>query len=186
VGVTGVPSDEAVLRAVVRGDGGDPKRVRRITIGFTAVPSLLARKVDAVTSFWSVEGVTLKREGLRTHEFRVDDYGAPRYPELVLVARGETVRETPERIRMALAALADGTRDVLRDREAAVGRIAEAAKADPDLIDAELKALADALEPPITLDESALRGWAEFDSRFGILRERPDVEQAFDLTLAPR
>src|SRR4051812_13685498 len=35
VGVTGVPSDNAVLRAVVQGDGGDPGRVRTITIGFT-------------------------------------------------------------------------------------------------------------------------------------------------------
>src|SRR2546421_13070878 len=35
VGVTGLPSDEAVLRAVVEGDGGDFGRVRRVTIGFS-------------------------------------------------------------------------------------------------------------------------------------------------------
>ena len=29
VGVTGVPSDEAVLRAIVGGDGGDPKPCAR-------------------------------------------------------------------------------------------------------------------------------------------------------------
>jgi putative hydroxymethylpyrimidine transport system substrate-binding protein len=36
-GVTGLPSDDAVLDAVVRGDGGDPARVRKTTIGFEAV-----------------------------------------------------------------------------------------------------------------------------------------------------
>jgi NMT1/THI5 like len=36
-GVTGLPSDEAVLRSIVAGDGGDPDRVRRVTIGFQAV-----------------------------------------------------------------------------------------------------------------------------------------------------
>src|SRR3954471_7129835 len=41
VGVTGVPSDNAVLRAVVQGDGGDPRAVRKVTIGFNAVPALL-------------------------------------------------------------------------------------------------------------------------------------------------
>ena len=34
VGVTGVPSDSAVLESIVRGAGGNPKRVREVTIGF--------------------------------------------------------------------------------------------------------------------------------------------------------
>src|SRR5205807_1094972 len=60
VGVTGLPSDNAVLRAVVQGDGGSYARVHRVTIGFSAVASLVARKVAAATAFWNVEGVTLK------------------------------------------------------------------------------------------------------------------------------
>src|ERR687895_733991 len=47
VGVTGLPSDDAVLRAVVEADGGDFDRVERVTIGFLEVPSLIAGKVDA-------------------------------------------------------------------------------------------------------------------------------------------
>src|SRR5918999_906063 len=59
VGVTGLPSDDAVLRAVVEDDGGDFERVERVTIGFSAVPSLIAGGVDAVVSFWNAEGVAL-------------------------------------------------------------------------------------------------------------------------------
>ena len=38
VGVTGLPSDDAVLRSIVAGAGGDPEKVRATTIGFGAVP----------------------------------------------------------------------------------------------------------------------------------------------------
>jgi NitT/TauT family transport system substrate-binding protein/putative hydroxymethylpyrimidine transport system substrate-binding protein len=186
VGVTGVASDEAVLRAVVRGDGGDPRRIRTITIGFSAVPSLLAGKVAAATAFWNVEGVTLKRRGLATHEFRVDRFGAPHYPELVLVARRETVADNPGLLRDTLAALADGTRQALGDRAAAAERVATAGQARPDLIGDELDAIAPALSPPIRLNPQALAGWAAFDLRVGILRRTPTVSDAFDLTLAPK
>ena len=96
MGVTGLPSDDAVLRAVVEHDGGDYARgAARVTIGFSAVPSLIAGRVDAVVAFWNAEGVALRRRGVRTREFRVDDYGAPRYPELVLATERETLRRAP-------------------------------------------------------------------------------------------
>src|SRR5436190_5598047 len=49
VGVTGLPSDIAVLRAVVAGDHGNFAAVKRVTIGFSAVPAMIATRVDAVT-----------------------------------------------------------------------------------------------------------------------------------------
>src|SRR5918992_4903301 len=91
VGVSGLPSDPAVLRAVVEGDGGDYSRVRRLTIGFSGVPGLIPRRVDAVPAFWNAEGVVLKRRGVPVREFRVGDYGAPSYPEVVLFTTRETL-----------------------------------------------------------------------------------------------
>jgi putative hydroxymethylpyrimidine transport system substrate-binding protein len=185
VGVTGVPSDDAVLRAVVQGDGGNPGKVRKVTIEFNAVANLLTGKVAAATAFWNVEGVTLKRRGLKTHEFRVDSFGAPHYPELVLVVRRVDLKRDPKLVRDTLAALEDGTRDALADRPAAVKEVASAAQASPSLIAAELDAIAPALSPPIKLDPQALAGWASFDARFGILRRPPVVRQAFDTRVAP-
>src|SRR5919201_13459 len=43
-GRTRVPSDTAVLRSMVQADGGDYARVRTVTIGFSAVPSLITKK----------------------------------------------------------------------------------------------------------------------------------------------
>jgi putative hydroxymethylpyrimidine transport system substrate-binding protein len=179
VGVTGLPSDDAVLRAVVEDDGGDFGSVERITIGFAAVPNLIAKRVDAVVSFWNAEGVALRQRGVPTREFRVDEYGAPGYPELVLATKSATLRERRGLVEDALAMLADGTRAALADREATVQDLVEASGADEPLVRAQLAAVAPALRPPVTLDRDALAGWAEFDARFGILERKPDVERAF-------
>src|SRR6266545_410467 len=87
IGVTGVPSDDAVLDTVLRSGGVDPSDVHRVTIGFNAVADLAAGKVDAATAFWNAEGVELQQRGIPIQEFRVDQFGAPRYPELLLVRK---------------------------------------------------------------------------------------------------
>jgi putative hydroxymethylpyrimidine transport system substrate-binding protein len=181
VGVTGLPSDEAVLRAVVESDGGSFERVRRVTIGFSAVPSLVSGRVDAVVSFWNAEGVALRERGVRTREFRVDEFGAPRYPELVLTVTRETLRERDELVDSMLDEIRAGTRAALRDRDAIVTELAREGGSDEDLMRAQLEAVAPALAPPVRLDREALEAWAEFDEQFGILREAPAVEQAFRL-----
>ena len=48
----------------VSADGGDPAKVDEVTIGFNAVSSLAAGKVDAATGFWNAEGVALQRQGV--------------------------------------------------------------------------------------------------------------------------
>lgn len=179
VGVTGLASDDAVLRAVVEHDGGDYSKVRRTTIGFSAVPSLVAGKVDAVVAFWNAEGVALRQRGFDTREFRVDDYGAPRYPELVLAVRTKTLRRHPDQVKATLDRLRHGTIVALRDRRATIDRLVTASGADEELMSAELDAVAPALVPPIRLDRDALERWASFDARFGILERRPDVDRAF-------
>jgi putative hydroxymethylpyrimidine transport system substrate-binding protein len=181
VGVTGLPSDDAVLRAVVEDDGGDFDRVERVTIGFAAVPSLISRRVDAVVSFWNAEGVALREQGVPTREFRVDDHGAPRYPELVLVTERETLSDQPELVEDMLATVANGTRAALADRGAAVAELVDASGADEQLVQAQLAAIAPALRPPVRLDREALADWAEFDARFGILEQPPDVDRTFRL-----
>jgi putative hydroxymethylpyrimidine transport system substrate-binding protein len=181
VGVTGLPSDEAVLRAVVEHDGGDYDRVRKVTIGFSAVPSLIAGRVDAVVAFWNAEGVALRARGVQTREFRVDDYGAPRYPELVLVVTRETLKDRADLVERMLGAIRRGTGSALRDRKATLETLARASGADEPLLRAQLAAVAPALRPPVRLDRATLEGWARFDARFGILREKPDVERAFRL-----
>src|SRR3954468_14800567 len=107
VGVTGLPSDVAVLNAVVSGDGGNFSAVKQHTIGFSAVAQMIAGRVDAVTAFWNAEGVVLHTRGVKTNDFRVDRYGAPPSPEVVLFVKPSTLRAKRKQLRELLAALTD-------------------------------------------------------------------------------
>lgn len=182
-GVTGVPSDDAVLDTVVRGDGADPRKVRRVTIGFRAVPALLARRVDAATAFWNAEGVALKARRPRIREFRVDRYGAPPYPELVLAASGRTVREDAPLVRATVAALRRGYRQALVDPESAVGALVDRAKGvDRAQALREFDAVAPALgaAPGVgVLDRERLRAWGRWEAEVGITKDPVDPDRAF-------
>src|SRR4051794_7812371 len=75
VGVTGLPSDNAVLRAVVEGDGGHYSKVRRVTIGFTAVPSLATGEGGAGPGVWDGGGGGLRARGGRRSGVRGARHG---------------------------------------------------------------------------------------------------------------
>jgi ABC-type nitrate/sulfonate/bicarbonate transport system substrate-binding protein len=187
-GVTGLPSDVAVLRSVVAGDGGDPDRVRTTTIGFEAVRTLLAGRVDGATAFWNVEGVALKERRPEMQEFRVDDFGAPAYPELVLCVSRRTLEEDRSVVEATIRALQRGYTQAQVDPESAVSALLEA---EPGLEREAAQAQLDAVSPAFTagarafgeLRERPLREWAAWDVEFGILEEEPDLERAFDLSL---
>jgi len=183
VGVSGLPSDPAFLRAILEHDGARYRRVRPVTIGFAAVSRLLSRRVDAVPAFWNAEGVALKRRGLAIREFRVEDYGAPPYPEVVLITSRKTLERRRDRLRSAMAAIELGLRDTLDDPEAAARQIARAAETrDIGLIRAQLRAVGPVFAPGLRLDRDTLERWADFDARIGIVDRRPDVRRAFDFT----
>jgi putative hydroxymethylpyrimidine transport system substrate-binding protein len=184
VGVTGLPSDNAVLRAVVEGDGGNYSRVKTVTIGFSAVPSLITGKVAAATAFWNAEGVTLQQRGAKVHDFRVDSYGAPTYPELVVVTKRETLEKERPLIESTVAALAAGARAAVNDPESVVKPLVNASGADPALVRAELDAVRPVLSTDLSLSRTTLQEWARFDQQFGILKERPDVDKTFDFGVA--
>ena len=185
VGVSGLPSDVAVLRAVMEGDGGRVDRVDQVTIGFNAVTNLVQRRIDAVPAFWNAEGITLRRRGVAIREFRVDDFGAPRYPEVVLFTSRRTLERRRETVEAALRAVGAGVEHVLANRDPAAREIARVSGADLPLVSAQLDSVAPALRPILRLDRRVLAEWAEFDERFGILERRPDVERLFDFGLAP-
>ncbi|MEA2426244.1 MAG: putative hydroxymethylpyrimidine transport system substrate-binding protein [Thermoleophilaceae bacterium] len=184
VGVTGLPSDDAVLNAVVSGDKGNFHKVKRLTIGFSAVPEMIQGKVDAVTAFWNAEGVVLHERGVHTNDFRVDRYGAPPYPEVVLFATRSTVEKRAGDLKNLLAALADGVRSVHRDPNAAIAEIAQVSRADRPLVKAQMDAVDPLFDPPLRLDRAVLAKWAAWDARFGILPRRPNVARLFDFGLA--
>jgi putative hydroxymethylpyrimidine transport system substrate-binding protein len=185
VGVSGLPSDPAFVSAVVRHDGGDPSKIHEVTIGFDAVSALLAHRVASVPAFWNAEGVTLRRKGLAVREFKIDDYGAPPWPEVVLAVTRATLLSDRDTIRRFVAAVQDGARAELRDPAAAAQDIARASDTkDLGLVRAQLAAVRPIVDPKLRLHRSVLEQWAKFGARIGLLSGPPDVASAFDFSLA--
>src|SRR3954451_16739406 len=181
VGVSGLPSDPAFLKAIVEDDGGDYAKVKQVTIGFNAVSRLLTKRVDAVPAFWNAEGIVLKSRGLDAKEFRVEDYGAPPYPEVVLVTARKTLEAKPENIEAALTAIRRGVAPTRADPGAAVARIAKAADADDTgLVRRQLDAVLPLFADDLKARREVLDAWADFDARIGLVKTRPDVAKTFD------
>jgi len=181
VGVSGLPSDEAVVDSEVGADGGDPSRVKEVTIGFTAVPSLASGKVDAATGFWNAEGVELRRQGVPIRIFKVNRYGAPPYPELVLATSRRTLEEDPALVDSVVAATRRGY--AFAERRPARA-LADLLAADPALERADQAAQLRVLLPdlrPAPFDPAVLREWAAWDLEHGLLKEPLDVGEAFRL-----
>jgi ABC-type nitrate/sulfonate/bicarbonate transport system substrate-binding protein len=185
VGVTGLPSDSAVLHSTVAGAGGNPRAVKTLTIGFNAVAALLSGRVAAATAFWNDEGVTIQRRRPGFHVFRVDDYGAPSYPELVLCATGASLKREPSVARAVVRALVRGYGITLGDPRASEKDLESRVPGlDPTLVGAELRTVEAAFRTSGgafgALDPAALTAWARWEARFGIVRRAPNVRTAFD------
>jgi NitT/TauT family transport system substrate-binding protein/putative hydroxymethylpyrimidine transport system substrate-binding protein len=173
VGVTGVPSDDAVLDTVLRSGGVDPSSVHRVTIGFNAVADLAAGKIDAATAFWNAEGVQLQRMGIPIREFRVDEFGAPRYPELLLVSKSGS-EQLGSRMTAALARGyellghdPDGALDDLFDQVPGLDRTEQSAELD-SLTSAPAFALGGTLATP-RLDRATIERWRAWAAQVGLL-----------------
>jgi len=182
VGVTGLPSDEAVVDSEVSAAGGDPAKVDEVTIGFNAVSALAAGKVDAATGFWNAEGVTLQQAGVPIRTFKVDEYGAPPYPELILTTSERTLEDRPELVEDVVAATERGYRFAESNPPRA---LADLLAADPSLRRADQQSQLGVLLPalkPSPFDPRVLREWAAWDLEHGLLSKKLNVDEAFDLS----
>jgi NitT/TauT family transport system substrate-binding protein/putative hydroxymethylpyrimidine transport system substrate-binding protein len=181
VGVTGLPSDTAVVDSEVSADGGEPGGVDEVTIGFNAVASLAAGKVDATTGFWNAEAVEAERQGIPLRVFRVDEFGAPSYPELVLTTTRKKIEDEPKLVEGMVEATRRGY-EFTESRPAQALDDLLAANKSLERSDqaAQLKVLLPALKPA-PFDEAVLKEWSAWASSHDLLPEPLDVKSAFDL-----
>jgi putative hydroxymethylpyrimidine transport system substrate-binding protein len=115
VGITGVPSDTAVLDTEVRHAGGDPRRVHVVTVGFDGAQALLAGKIAAFTGFIPDDGVQLEVSGHPITAFGLAENGGPAYPGLVAFTTRREIESHPALVREFVAATVHGYEDTLAD-----------------------------------------------------------------------
>jgi NitT/TauT family transport system substrate-binding protein/putative hydroxymethylpyrimidine transport system substrate-binding protein len=115
VGITGVPSDTAVLDTEVTHAGGDPHRVHVVTIGFDGAQALAAGRIDAFTGFIPDDGVQLQVSAHPITAFALDRNGGPAYPGLVAFTTRGLIASDPGLVRGFVAASVHGYEDTLAD-----------------------------------------------------------------------
>jgi putative hydroxymethylpyrimidine transport system substrate-binding protein len=192
IGVTGDPSDLAVLDSVVAGAGGKPATLKTVTIGYNAVPDLVSGKVAAATAFWNDEGVQLSHQTPPYHVFRVENFGAPSYPELVVCTTAAFLHGHPNLTRGLARTLADGYEYVLQhplDGERYLE--SEVSGLSKQAVNQQLAAELPAFLPKDggaygSLEPSVLNAWAKWEVKFGIVKKTPDVKTMFDSGFLPK
>jgi len=117
VGITGVPSDRAVLDTEVRHAGGDPRKVHVVTIGFDGAQALAAGRIAAFTGFIPDDGVQLQVNGRLISAFALDRNGGPAYPGLVAFTTRREIASDPALVRGFVTATVHGYEDTLADPE---------------------------------------------------------------------
>ncbi|MBO0768784.1 MAG: ABC transporter substrate-binding protein [Solirubrobacterales bacterium] len=181
VGISGDPSDTAVLNSIVAGSGANPKSVKTLNIGYNAVPDLLAKRVQGATAFWNDEGQQLAQRGF--HVFRVEKYGAPPYPELVLAAPESEIAARPGVVRSVVRALSQGYQRVLANpAEGAKALEAGAGGLSPSTVSAQLKGELPAFRtrgPAGSFDTAVLKRWAGWELAHHLVSRLPNVRADF-------
>lgn len=115
VGITGVPSDTAVLDTEVNAAGGDPRNVHVVTVGFNGAQALRAHRISAFTGFWPADGVQLQVTGEPVISFKLDHWGGPPYPGLVAFSTRRLIAERPALVRDFVAATVRGYQLTIRE-----------------------------------------------------------------------
>ena len=109
IGYSGSPLSEAMVREMVKYDGGNLNKVNLMDVGFDIISSMTTKKVDATTSgMVNHEVPVMKHQGFDVNYFYPCDYGIPNYYELLFVANDETINNNPNLLKKFLKASKKG------------------------------------------------------------------------------
>lgn len=120
VGVTGVPSDTAVLDTMVADAGGDPDKVETITVGFNGVQNLEGGAIDAFVGYWPADGTQVDIDGKRSAVLKFDEHGGPQYPGLVAFSSTRRIADDAPLLAAFVGATVRGYDDTIADPTAAL------------------------------------------------------------------
>jgi putative hydroxymethylpyrimidine transport system substrate-binding protein len=192
VGTAGIDYQSTYLQTVLGDASVRPSTVKERNVGFSLVPALLTKKVDAILGgFWNYEGVELALKKRKPRVIRIERAGVPTYDELVLVANEDALDRDKSKLRAFIGALSRGARDLRRDPSRALDGLL---KANPDLDPKLQRASVKVTLPLFSAPKGKPYGWQDPSAwdAFGawmkenaLLRAAPDTKRAFTNELLP-
>lgn len=106
--------ETALLDSMLRSVKLSAKDVELVNVNWSLSPSLMSKKVDAVIgSFRNFELNQLKLENQKGKAFFPEDYGVPKYDELIVIANKDTVSE--EKYKNFVKSLQEATKYILEN-----------------------------------------------------------------------
>lgn len=148
IGIAGVPSDHAVVSAVLQYAHIPAADVHVVNVGYNLLPSLLHHDVDAVEGvYWTWEAVQLRELGYKVNVLHLEQIGVPTYDELVLVTSSRLARTDPRFVRRTVQAIQRGYAFAAgHPVQAGTDLLKETTGLSPRLVRASLKLLSPAFD----------------------------------------
>jgi putative hydroxymethylpyrimidine transport system substrate-binding protein len=181
IGISGLPSERALLENVLQREGLTPDDVEITLSDYDMVPDLVSGRVDAILGAANVEGAELEARGLNPVVTPLSDFGVPSYEEFVLIIRSDRLAKDPNMVRAFMTAVARGTAAAIEDPKAAASVMERSVGADPDRSRKVNEALVEATLPLLSRDGAmdpdqaeSLASWMEEE---GMVEEAPSADE---------
>ena len=195
----GLPYEQPQWRTVIQADGGEGT-AELVILDTGSYEALLAGRVQAVEIFVTWEGLDWDRQGIEYHSWRLDEFGVPDRPAVLLVTSGEAIAKKEDALVRFLRATLRGYEFAIDDPDEA-GRLlietaGEDAFPDPELVYASQRLMAD--EYLVAADgrwgSQTLAQWSDYpgwlfehglltDENGDPLRAEPDWSEHFNVSI---
>jgi putative hydroxymethylpyrimidine transport system substrate-binding protein len=167
VGVSGLASDDAFLKAIASKAGIPLSTIKKVNVGANLLPSVVSGKVDSILGgYRNVEAVQVKDQGLNPTVIPVTAAGVPQYDELVIIANSNKLKSDPayqQIVREFLAGLAKGNALAVSDPSVGISSMQAVIKGYPiNQVKQMVDVTAPLLKNPISFGQMSAPAWQSF------------------------
>ncbi len=167
VGVSGLESDDAFLKAIEEKAGIPVGSIKKVNVGASLLPAVVSGRVDAILGgYRNVEAVQVRDDHLDPTVIPVTQAGVPQYDELVIIANSKRLKTDAgyrTEVREFLAGLAKGAATAEADPSAGIAAMGPVIKGYPASQVAQMvETTAPLLRNPLGFGQMSITAWQGF------------------------
>ena len=181
IGYPGIPLNIGILSSILEEQSLTIDDVELVDVGFDLVPALLSERVDAIIgAFWSHESILIELEGREVNILKFEEWGIPKYHELVLVTSEEYFKNNEEIVEKFVDAFSRGYKKSIENNDKSM----EALIAAFPEVNIELETQGIKLLSPLwqeSFDSDGMDSWNKFGDWMkdkGLISKNLDVEKS--------
>jgi len=181
IGYPGIPLNVGILSSILKEQSLTIDDVELVDVGFDLVPALLSERVDAIIgAFWSHESILIELEGREVNILKFEEWGIPKYHELVLVTSEEYLKNNEEIVEKFVDAFSRGYEKSIENNDESM----EALIAAFPEVNVELETQGIKLLSPLwqeSFDSDGMDNWNKFGDWMkdkGLISKSLDVEKS--------